>query len=271
MKANASEIRAIDVHGHYGTYCRPEFADLVNKLCSGDAETVLAYARKANTEWTVVSPLQALFPRSPDGQDVEGGNRDAAETAARLDGLLQWVVIHPRQARTYDQAREMLQYPRCMGIKIHGEEHLYPVAEFCDEIFRVAAGEKAVVLVHSGNEYTMPLDFVPFADRYPEMKLILAHLGNCGEKDADPAHQVRAIQASKHGNIYVDTSSTRSILPGLIEWAVAEVGVERILYGTDTPLYFAPNQRARIDHADLSFDQKRAILRDNALRILAIP
>jgi len=97
------------------------------------------------------------------------------------------------------------------------------------------------------------------------MRLILAHLG-CGW-DGDPGHQVRAIQAPRHGNLFVDTSSAQSILPHLIEWAVREVGAERLLYGTDTPLYFAAMQRVRIDKADLSNEQKRMILRDNAVKL----
>ncbi len=107
-----------------------------------------------------------------------------------------------------------------------------------------------------------------FANDYPEMRLILAHLG-CGW-DGDLTHQVRAIQQSRHGNVFVDTSSARSITPNLIEWAVREIGAERILYGTDTPLYFAPVQRARIDHADLSEHDRRLILRDNAIRLLGL-
>jgi predicted TIM-barrel fold metal-dependent hydrolase len=43
-----------------------------------------------------------------------------------------------------------------------------------------------------------------------------------------------------------------------------------VLYGTDTPLYSAPMQRARIDHADLDDDAKRLILCDNACRLLAL-
>jgi uncharacterized protein len=54
-------------------------------------------------------------------------------------------------------------------------------------------------------------------------------------------------------------------------WAVGEVGAERILFGTDTPLYFSPSQRARIDYAELSDGEKRSILWDNARRILSIP
>jgi predicted TIM-barrel fold metal-dependent hydrolase len=57
----------------------------------------------------------------------------------------------------------------------------------------------------------------------------------------------------------------------LIEWAVREVGAERILFGTDTPLYFTAMQRARIDHADLGDEDKRLILRDNAVRVLNLP
>jgi len=67
--------------------------------------------------------------------------------------------------------------------------------------------------------------------------------------------------------MYADTSSARSIMPNLIEWAVKEVGAERVLFGTDTPLYSTAMQRARINHADLSDADKRLILRDNAVKL----
>ena len=59
-----------------------------------------------------------------------------------------------------------------------------------------------------------------------------------------------------------------TILPGLIEWAVKEVGAARLLYGTDTPLYSASMQRARIDTAGLCLEEKQAILRDNAVELI---
>jgi hypothetical protein len=54
------------------------------------------------------------------------------------------------------------------------------------------------------------------------------------------------------------------ITSGLLEWAVAEIGADRILYGTDTPLYFAPMQRVRVDNAEISDEDKRMILCENA-------
>ena len=82
------------------------------------------------------------------------------------------------------------------------------------------------------------------------------------------AHAIKAIQAGKHGNVFTDTSSSTNISPGQIEFAVQEVGPERILYGTDSPLYFAPMHRTRIELAEISDEAKRLILHDNAAALL---
>ena len=158
-----------------------------------------------------------------------------------------------------------------MGIKIHPEEHVYPIPGLTGAIFSVAAKHRAVDLAHSGDLNSAPADFVPWCDRFPEVRLILAHLGNGGAAAGATDLQVRAIQNSRHANVYTDTSSMRSILPRLIEWAVAEVGPHRILYGTDTPLYFAAMQRARIDYADISDEDRRLILWENATALLDLP
>jgi len=255
-------IYAIDVHAHYGQYLNGAHERNAHFM-SGDVEIVLHRARQANTRYTIVSPIAAMMPRG-EGDPI-AANEEAARLTDEHDGLLQWVVIDPRKPETLDQADRMLRRPKCVGIKIHPEEHLYPILEHGRAIFALAATHRTVVLSHSGEKNSLPADLLRFADDYPETRLLLAHLG-CGWDD-DLGHQVRAIQASRHGNVYVDTSSASSILPGLIEWAVKEVGAGRILYGTDTPLYFAPMQRARIDHANISDIQKRAILRDNAIKL----
>lgn len=72
-----------------------------------------------------------------------------------------------------------------------------------------------------------------------------------------------------HNNVFTDTSSAKSIIPNLIEWAVREIGADRILFGTDSPVYFAPMQRARIDCALMDEEAKRLVLRDNALRLFS--
>ncbi|MSQ95989.1 MAG: hypothetical protein EXR98_15735 [Gemmataceae bacterium] len=260
---NLNTIPAIDVHGHYGTYVRAGGGSLGDSFHSGDAAEVVRRALNVNIVLTIVSPLSALLPRFQ--ADAVTGNIEAARIVAQTPGLKQYVVIDPRRAESYAQAEEMLTQPQCVGIKIHPEEHGYPIRDHAQPIFEFAARQRAIVLTHSSEQNSLASDFIPWANQFPEVRLILAHIG-CGW-DGDLTHQVRAIQESRHGNVFADTSSARSIVPGLIEWAVREVGADRVLFGTDTPLYNTAMQRARIDHADLADEAKRLILRDNAVRL----
>ena len=263
---NTQQIEAIDVHAHYGVYLREDGPPLVNEFCSGDAAAVVERAAQVNIRATIASPLSGLMPRGR--ADAVAGNVEAAATAAQTDGLWQWVIAHPLQRETFQQTAEMLAQPQCLGIKIHPEEHVYPIREHGAALFELAAAHDAIMLAHSGDPNSWPEDFVELANAFPNVTLILAHLGNGGGAAGDPTLQVRAIQACRHGNVYVDTSSARSIMPGLVEWAVAEIGAERILFGTDTPLYSTAMQRARIDTAGISDDDKRKILCENAQRLL---
>lgn len=265
MPTPISDVHAIDVHAHYGRNDRPG-RELSIRFQSADAATVVRRALASNIGMTVVSPLLGLMPRGH--CDPVAGNDEAAAIVAQHKDLLQWVIIDPQQPRTYEQAAVMLQNRKCAGIKIHPEEHLYPIRKYGDAIFASASERQAVILTHSGEMNSLPDDFIPFANAFPQVKLILAHIGN--GHDGDMGHQVRAIQKARNGNVFADTSSATSIVPNLIEWAVREVGVERVLFGTDSPLYSTAMQRIRIDTADLSDSDKRKVLRENAEAMLRL-
>ena len=146
------------------------------------------------------------------------------------DGLLQWAIVNPWQPETYNQAAELLKNPKCVGIKIHPEEHCYKITERGGELFDWAAEHGALVMCHSGHRNSIPTDFVQFADKHPDISIILAHLGNSGDiGDGDPTHHVRAIMQSKHGNVYTDTSSSASISANVIEYAIKHAGADKIL------------------------------------------
>ena len=257
--------QAIDVHAHYGNYERTNAPSLIGQFCSGDARTVVQRALDVNISTTIVSPLAALLPRGQ--SNTYSGNQEAFEVVSNTPGLLQWAVINPLESRSFAQAEELLATPKCVGIKLHPEEHVYPISEHGNALFEFAAKHNAVVLVHSGDPYSLPEDFVPYANRHPNISIILAHLGNGGGASGDPTLQVRAVQQAQHGNIFTDTSSARSLAPNLIEWAVSEIGAEKILFGTDTPLYFTAMQKIRIDEAAISTAQKQQILWDNAVNL----
>ncbi len=265
MSSTAS-ILAIDVHGHYGTYIGEAGDQLADSFYSGDAAEVVRRASAVNIVLTIVSPLSALKPRFQ--ADSVAGNVEAARVVAQISGLKQYVVIDPLRPQTFAQAEEMLAQPQCVGIKLHPEEHGYLIRDHARPIFEFAARHRAIMLTHSSEKNSLAADFVPWANEFPEVRLILAHIG-CGW-DGDLTHQVRAIQQTRYDNVFADTSSARSITPRLIEWAVREIGVDRVLFGTDTPLYHSAMQRARIEHADLPDGAKWQILRGNALRLFGV-
>jgi len=260
--SDIQSFRAIDIHGHIGSY-KGSALDLIDGFYSGGPEDVLRRAACGNIEYTFVSPLGAIFIHY--GGDSVAANRELAAEIRRFPGLFHWVVVEPGRPETFAQAEDMLKTPRCVGIKIHPELHKYPIKDHGAKIFEFAARRGAVILSHSGEDLSAPADFIPFADEFPGAKLILAHIG--WSRDGNMTRQVKAVQMGKHGNVFADTSSSMSITSNLIEWAVGEIGPDRILFGTDTPLYFSPMQRARIDNAEISDQAKRAILRGNAERL----
>ena len=249
-------ITAIDVHAHIAPW-NPVDKRVIPMLDIAQQGEIY---RKIKVEKAICSPLSALYPPF----DVVADNAMTYKMAMQTDWLYQWVVIDPRIEETFSQAEQMLGTGICIGIKIHPNMHGYRIRDYGDKVFSFAAKHHAIIETHDDDPENMPEEFVPFADAYPEVKLIVAHLGLGVDGDV---HQVRAIQKSKQGNIYTDTSSARSLTPNLLEWAVREVGAEKILFGTDCPIYSAAMQRAHIDCADLTDIEKKLILRDNALSL----
>lgn len=262
-----SDIPAIDSHAHFGRYVHTD--PLISEFSSGEGGVVTQRAKACGVQWTIASPLAGLLPRGRT-VDVAPANDAGFREVPTVPGLLQYVIVNPLQPKTYDQARRMLKSPWCVGIKIHPEEHAYRIADHGEELFSFFEELGAPVMTHSGCPNSLPEDFVSFANRHPGARVMLAHLGNGSGANGRVDLQVRAVQAAKHGNLWVDTSSARSILPGLIEWGVKELGAERLLFGSDAPLYDVAMQRTRIEMADLPDASKRLILRDNAVKFFRL-
>jgi predicted TIM-barrel fold metal-dependent hydrolase len=151
----------------------------------------------------------------------------------------------------------MLESPKCVGIKLHPPCHGYSLREYGDKIFSFASEHKAVIQIHPEES---PDYILPFADRYPDVSFIMAHMGFFRESSyAD------AILLSKCGNVYADTSGSASTKNKVIEYMVERCGSERILFGTDT--YAAGFQKGRIEYALISEKDKENIFWRNAEKL----
>lgn len=180
-------------------------------------------------------------------------NQYLHQLVKETDWIYQWVVIDPRQDKTYEQAEQMLSHPKVLGIKIHPTYHGYDILDYGDALFSFAEKHKAVVLMHPQHIPEMP----KFADKYPGMKLIIAHLASM--------EHIEAVAGAKNGNIYVDTSGSGVCINNIVEHAVSRLGSEKILFGTDT--YACSYAYPRIALAELPVEDKENILWKNAVRL----
>ena len=245
-----SSVPAVDIHSHLNHGAAHDSPE--NPLYHAGADFLAEAYRAANIACGAFSTFASVL----DAGDIPAENEYVLRMTQTHPWIFQWVVVDPRQPETYAQADRLLDGPKCLGIKLHPAYHGYDLTEYADAVFSFAQARRAVVLTHPPAAERIAA-LVPFADRYPDMKLILAHLGSL-------AH-VEAVERAANGNIFTDTSGIASSKNNVVEYAVERAGADRILFGTDT---YAPGfQRGRIEYARIPEADKVRILRDNALRL----
>ncbi len=113
-----------------------------------------------------------------------------------------------------------------------------------------------------GQEFSSePHDIAVLARKYPEARIIMAHLSGCG---------MRGVQdVAACSNVWVDTSGSQPVA-GLVEYAVREIGADRILYGSDVPVRDFSVQIGRIFGADIRTSDRERILWKNAGALLRL-
>ena len=258
-------MKAIDVHAHCGDPKYFSQKGLAKEFLKFDpARMAEEYAAQQITA-AFFSPMEGIFTR--DAAELLRANAETAAMAERYERFYFWVVVHPELPESFAQAGQLLSHPKCVGVKIHPDAGRYDIAEHGEAIFSFCRARQAVLLTHTGEPGCMPEDFVPFADRYPDVPVILAHLGHSREGRLD--HQVLALRSAESKNLYIDLSSASSLLCGLLEWAVGQIGTDRLLFGSDVPLHHLAMMKARVEGSLLGDTQKEDLLYNNAARLFA--
>ena len=252
------EINAIDSHCHIRYASKETIKSVPISKIMQEGSYYTAYwdelsqmEKAAKVSTVLASPMEALV----DLADTVQANEDMFRLVQDIPNLYQWVVIDPRNDSTFEQADRMLKNEKCVGMKLHPRLHQYTLAEYGEKIFSFADERSAIVQMHYGRE-----DYVGLANAFPNATFIVAHLG--GKLHID------AVKYAKHRNVYTDTSGMDSLKNKVIEYAVSQIGSDRILVGTDT--YAAGSQRGRIEYALISQQDKENILYNNAKRLFGL-
>lgn len=232
----------IDVHAHLGPwFFGPDEGRAEDNLRSMDTHGI---------DVQLVSGVEAVT------YDPTSGNlaiAAAIEGQPRLRGMF---VIDPRDleaART--QLAELLPGGLFVGAKIHTDYgRTRTGSPAMADALRLCAEHDLPVLVHSwGAELLALADTVAAV---PDVKVIAGHMGG-------PAWRLAAEAASRTDRLWLEPGYSQPEADR-IRWVLDRVGPERMLFGTDSTLIDPALAVGAFRAAELSPEEERLIMRENA-------
>ncbi|MDE5764644.1 MAG: amidohydrolase family protein [Ruminococcus sp.] len=158
------------------------------------------------------------------------------------------------------------------GIKFHSEyQNFRPDEERMMPIYRKASELGLIVVFHGGWDpfgkgeiLAVPRSFANIAEKFPDLKIVVAHLG--GMKLFD---EVEDCIAGKFGNIYLDTGILADFIePEQLIRIIQKHGAEKILFGSDAPWDNPLKEIQMINNLPLTDDERRKIFYQNAEKLL---
>lgn len=198
---------------------------------------------------------------------VESINTYIARTAAAHPGqLIGFATMHPDYVdieKEIDRAVSL----GLRGVKIHPDFQRFNVDDpGAFRIFKAVEG-RLPVLVHTGDfryGYSKAERVAAALDRFPRLTLICAHFGGWSEWD-------RAARILAGRRMYVDTSSSLyAVSPERAGELVSLFGADRVLFGSDYPMWDPGEELERIGRLGLTPDEYAKVTRLNAEKLLCI-
>jgi predicted TIM-barrel fold metal-dependent hydrolase len=252
----AKKPLVIDCHAHLAFRASPDLP--------GDDASVLEAADKLGIDRLCCSVLPKR-PASVEG--FQAANRVMAAAAKRHpERLLGYCFVNPEHQReAVDEIRRCVEQFGFIGVKLYNEHVctdpvVFPVVE-------AAISLGVPILHHAGHShYAIPTQphisdgghLAELSRRYPEAKLICAHVGGGGDWEW-------TIKALRHAQgVFLDTSGS-VVDEGMVDMAVKVLGADRLLFGCDMSFTAGVG---KVRGARLSDEERRKILGLNMLRLL---
>ena len=191
--------------------------------------------------------------------------RVVSEGKGRYTGL---GTLHPDSTDMEGDVRHLLELG-LHGIKLHPDIQQFPIDDpRCDAIYELCSEFRLPILMHTGDrryDYSNPNRLIPTLLRFPKLTVVGAHLGGWSiwEEVSD--------QLKKIPNLYYDCSSSFPwIGPETVQWIIRKLGADRVMFGTDYPMWEPKRELDVFFAMKLTAEEKKAIRSENAKRIFSI-
>lgn len=227
-------------------------------------------------EWgcSIGRKFPRLLPFIFISDDLAGSEAIVEEVALRASQGAKGIKMHPGMFHHYpDDEIFWPMYEKCqeLGMPILSDSGPWPTSN----IVLMYPSYLGYEPCENERNYGEPKNWVKVLEAFPNLTLIMAHLGSAWWDE-------RVELAQKYPNVYFDTSqgfSAPDQLPFIPRRSLAEedalrilrkIGVDRIMFGTDMPALALQPQIDQMLRLRLTDEEKRMILSGNAKRILKI-
>ena len=280
-KEMLKRAKIIDNHVHLSTHpkSRAKIEELEKSMAENGIDAALA--------------LAAYFPRKTGSIT----NKQILSLTEDYDNILVFGSLDAENnlREGVAELERLLVEDSIVGIKLYpGYQFIYPNDEKLDAVYELATRFGVPVMFHSGLAYkspggirfSRPIYFDDVAGKFPELKIIISHLG-------DPSIKEATAVAHKNPNVYLDFSGLISNTTKnrqrsdkwkrkneeLITETIASVfidlmGTEKVIFGTDWPISSHKSYLSLVDSLEemleLNSGEREQILSENIKRVLGI-
>jgi predicted TIM-barrel fold metal-dependent hydrolase len=262
----------IDFHAHFFP---PELAPrAIAVLIENAAPTI---AMKNHTDGTIGGLIESMraggisrsvaLPVATKPSQVPTINKGC--TGSACPEIIQFGALHP-EMEGFEAEIDFLTASGIKGIKLHPEyqySHVDDPKAF--PMYEKLAAAGLIAVFHSGrdpgpftNDHALPPALRKVHENFPTLKMVAAHMGGW--------MVWKEVEETLAGlDIFFDTSAVCKLLPPVdFVRLCRKHGIEKILFGSDSPWYGQKESVEWIKRSGLNDNEMEAVFHENAVRLL---
>lgn len=234
----------------------------IDMCLDGKISTLSEYGTKAGIDHFIVQSV-ATAP-----SQVSSINRFIATSVSESNGRFTGLgTLHPDSADLKADVDEILNLG-LKGVKLHPDIQQFKIDDYrMLKIYELCEG-RLPILMHTGDsrfDFSNPNRMEPILEIYTDLTVIGAHFG--GWSVWNEATE----KLSKYKNFYVDCSSSLyNMTPQNAKALIMAYGSDRVLFGTDYPMWKPDEEIQRFLKIDLTEKERQDIFYNNAARLFKI-
>ena len=238
------------------------FYEGIGSTLDGTVSTLLKEAEIAGIEHCIVQSV-ATTPKQ-----VSSINNFIATSVVESEGKFTGLgTLHPDSEDIKADVDEIISLG-LKGVKLHPDIQKFKIDDYrMLKIYELCEG-RLPILMHTGDnryDFSNPNRMIPILEIYKNITVIGAHFG--GWSIWEEATE----KLSKYKNFYVDCSSSLyAVNPQKAKELVKTYTAERVLFGTDYPMWRPQEEIERFFEIELSDEEREDILYNNAAKLFDI-